>query len=368
MARPKRKKKERAERLHREPIVREVARILETGTPTKFRYESACRHGLRASFCMDGLKWDAADERARQIVTLALHRIGASLRPTWSIGQPQRDATREYFYCRHCQAFMPEGNSSPWCGEQCREARWIIEWKRGSAADDVARREALRSVFGASAEPSSGRAERKCKGCDKAFVPNQRGQRFCSNPCARHHVKSTWLRESKPCAICSTPFMAHLETSLYCSAPCVAEGERRVRRAWMAKKRAQHDKTCAICSKAFLTSRLDRIYCGDECAAEGVRRKNRAYKKARRELRPSREQVKCMHCHEFFEPGASGNIGRFCGGLCRGRAWREQRRAVGALAQMAEAASGQAADIPRSNSLAKGDSILHGLNCSAIER
>lgn len=41
MARAKRKRKARAERLHREPIVREVARILATGTPTKFRYESA---------------------------------------------------------------------------------------------------------------------------------------------------------------------------------------------------------------------------------------------------------------------------------------------------------------------------------------
>lgn len=342
MARPKRKKKEQAERLHREPIVREVARILETGTPTKFRYESACRHGLRASFCMDGLKWEAADERARQIVTLALHRIGASLRPTWSIGQPQRDATREYFYCRHCQGFMPEGSSSPWCSEQCREARWIIDWKRGSAADDVARREALRTVFGASAEPSSGRAERTCKGCAKAFVPNERGQRFCSNPCARHHVKSTWLRESKPCAICSTPFMAHLETSLYCSPPCVAEGARRVNRVRMAKKRPRHDKTCAICSKAFSTTRLDRIYCGDECAAEGVRRKHRAYKKATRERRPSREPVRCMHCHELFEPAASGNIGRYCGNTCRGRAYRAARRA----ADLAEAAYRRAQGLP----------------------
>lgn len=322
MARPKRKKKERAERLHREPIVREVARILATGTPTKFRYESACRHGLRSSFCMDGMKWDAADERARQIVTLALHRIGASLRPTWSIGQPQRDGNREYFYCRHCQGYMPEGNSSPWCGEQCREARRIIDWKRGSAADDVARRAALRSVFGASAEPSSGRAERACKECGKAFSPSYRSQRFCSNLCVGRHNKSLWLREPRACAICATTFMAHLETSLYCSAPCVAEGGRRASRVRMAKKRPRHDKTCAICAKAFSTSRLDRIYCGDECAAEGVRRKHRAYKLA-----------------------------------------KKQR-----AAELAKAASGQAAALPRSNSLAKGDSILHGLNGSAIER
>lgn len=282
MARPKRKRKERAERLHREPIVREVARILEAGTPTKFRYESACRHGLRAGFCMDGLKWEAADQRARQIVTLALHRIGASLRPTWSIGQPQRDGNREYFYCRLCQGFIPEGNDRPWCSNECREALHMADWKSARRSDDAARQTAIRTVLTGGAEPAPVRVERACKGCGKAYLPKEKHQRFCTQLCATHHISTTKFKESQPCAICATPFMA-ASNALYCSAVCIGEAHRRQHKAARAERRVWHTLTCVICSGTFSSNWSIRVYCGLECVAEAGRRKVRARRAARRE-------------------------------------------------------------------------------------
>ncbi len=281
MARPKRKKKERAERLHREPIVREVARILEAGTPTKFRYESACRHGLRAGFCLDGLKWDAADQRARQIVVLALHRIGASLRPTWSIGQPQRDGTREYFYCRHCQGFIPEGNDRPWCSNECREGVHMSDWKRARRSDDSARQTAIRTVMTRGAEPAPVRLDRTCKGCGKAFILKEKHQRYCTQVCAARHVNATKFKESQPCAICATPFMA-AANALYCSAPCIAEATRRSHKAARARRRVWHTLTCAICSGTFSSNWPNRAYCGAECAAEAHRRAHRERMRAKK--------------------------------------------------------------------------------------
>ena len=87
MARSKRRKKARRERLHREPIVREVARLLATGQPTQWRWTSEARHGLRSAMCLKGVAWEVADKRAEEIVMLARYRLGLSLYPTWSQAQ-----------------------------------------------------------------------------------------------------------------------------------------------------------------------------------------------------------------------------------------------------------------------------------------
>lgn len=129
MARPKRKRKARAERLHREPVVRRVADVLLTGEPTRWRWVSACRHGIRAALCELGYRngnptispWEQADRLAEEIVTAARHRIGLSRLPvSWRETQGEPYTSRVFYYCGSCSGHMPEGSDVPWCSEECR--------------------------------------------------------------------------------------------------------------------------------------------------------------------------------------------------------------------------------------------------------
>ena len=49
----------------RRSLISSVAIILDKGEPTRFRFESACRHGLRARYCIKGWPWVEADRLRR---------------------------------------------------------------------------------------------------------------------------------------------------------------------------------------------------------------------------------------------------------------------------------------------------------------
>ncbi|WP_295135702.1 hypothetical protein [uncultured Reyranella sp.] len=288
MARAKRKKKERARRLHQEPIVRAIARILDAGTPTKFRWESACRHGLRGAYCMKGWKWKEADEQAAKIITLALHRIGSGIRPTWRVAQLD-PREHEYHSCKGCGGYMGP-SPVPYCSRECGHRLWSRNYL--SRLDDANRARAMRVALTGGAELPRPPEERLCRRCRKPFPlsPHHRRQLFCSHACSQHAALGRL--EMRDCIVCAEPFKPSANNQMACNLRC--------QRA--ARMRSQR--------------------------------------------RPSRERAKCLHCHEFFDLATTGIPAAYCGNLCRGRAKRARLRAEAAqkswdesqMAKIAEAA------------------------------
>ncbi len=237
MARAKRKRREQARRLHQEPIIRRVAEILATGTPTKWRWESACRRGVRAALCLKGWKWDVADDRASRIVSLALHRLGAGARPTWRVAaldeRQQRVGEVEYQFCRRCGGRQEPGSSSPWCSRECwrgeREALRFVQSRR----DDEIAAATRAAIFGAGVAPLP--RGNRCRQCSKQFVPTgDRSQRYCSYRCFRAAGPRVPMKD---CLVCASPFRGQSNARLYCSPACVAEGGRRKLMARRAGRR-----------------------------------------------------------------------------------------------------------------------------------
>jgi hypothetical protein len=81
------RRERRLKKAERKQAVDRVASILKRGEPTRFAFEAACRHDLRAQMCLAGMAWSRADATAAEIVSEALARIGAQ-RPSFEQGQP----------------------------------------------------------------------------------------------------------------------------------------------------------------------------------------------------------------------------------------------------------------------------------------
>lgn len=273
MARPKKRKREQQRRLHQEPIVREVARLLDTGTPTKFRWESACRQGLRSAMCLKGMKWDVADDRAGRIVTLALHRIGSGLRPSWQMGQPE-PRQREYYFCQTCGGRLDAENSGrPWCSDTCRNTVMLRERYQGERLEDAARRKATRVILtGGSERVRFERVERRCHHCETLFTPSNPQRRFCSRLCSARAGKF----KPRDCLICAKPFSPNKEDShLYCGEKCATEAYNRQRRQLWASRAKVNTLTCKVCAQPFTSTRSRTVTCSEVCHAEHDRRRAR---------------------------------------------------------------------------------------------
>lgn len=259
MARRKRKKNATRRRLHQEPIVREVARLLDTGTPTKYRWSSDAHHGLRAAMCLKGEKWARADSMAGQIVTLALHRIGCSHRPSWQDGQPDAQEV-EYSYCCSCGGFMVGGNDRPWCSLECYRTKKERDRYAANLRADEARRRATRVILTGGTETAQAPLERLCRKCGKLFEPTDADKRYCSRSCAAKRVKY----RARECLSCAAPFQPHQHKQITCGPACWEELNSRRRREQRIKK--SYEKSCKICGRAFTGRRSTAVLCGrDEC-------------------------------------------------------------------------------------------------------
>ncbi len=328
MARKKRKKNHQRP-VHREPIVREVARLLQTGTPTHWRFTSEARHGLRAAMCLKGTPWAIADKRAEEIVTLARHRIGLSLFPTWSQVQGAAPETREYFFCASCGGFMQRGADRPWCSDECREAlkeRRRTDHKRRA---DEARQRAVRVVLtGGAAEPPADYT-RACRGCGKLFKPgpNKRRQRYCGHSCSAKRPKYF----SRPCLVCAEPFQPWHHTQLTCGPACSREKPRATARA--GRNTRTIEKTCVVCGNGFTTTRKLAVACSPECREAAYYRHKRAYAERLKAKRAQRTiERECVVCGSTF--AAQHPNSRICSERCRNERYpygwpgREVRKAL----------------------------------------
>lgn len=270
------RKRNKVRRLHQEPIVREVARLLDTGRPTKFRWASECRYGLRAALCLKGHKWERADKLASSIVELALHRIGSSLRPSIAVAQAE-PLPIEYWYCACCGGYMDGGQDRPWCGEECRRA--LKESGRAATLRkaDEARSRATRIILTGNAGRPARALDRLCRKCGKLFAlkPGHPNKRYCGSRCAALSEKFP----PKDCLVCADPFRPHQYKQLTCGPVCAAVATHR--RRLVAPLPFQ--KPCAICGQPFKPTRSTSRQCSDECRHEAHLRQARACTQRKRQ-------------------------------------------------------------------------------------
>ncbi|QDY69812.1 hypothetical protein [Qingshengfaniella alkalisoli] len=90
----------------------------EDRVPTLLAHEGNLRHSVRSALCLQGWKWESADEIARDLVQAALDRVGAK-RPTWLQGQ--REFEERFINrtrCKICHFQLPEGRRV-FCSSEC---------------------------------------------------------------------------------------------------------------------------------------------------------------------------------------------------------------------------------------------------------
>lgn len=205
-------------RLHRDPIVRRVAAILEMGRPTRFAFEGACRHGLRAArLCGSSTTWRAADKFAALVVELALHRLGAT-RPTWAQGQPELVDRLDRWTCLTCGGLLDVDTRWRYCSDECK----AIGVGRSVEARLKADADAARLAFWA-ARARGECPERACDHCGEAFrltIEGSRGvlQRYCSRAC---WLASKVVDRTRTCPVCRQTFRYKYKRQVYCSAACL---------------------------------------------------------------------------------------------------------------------------------------------------
>lgn len=178
MAKPRRANGHKNDTRH---TVRLVAKILASGEPTIFRWESWCRYTLRGTMCLQGQSWTRSDAIAADIVRKALDLLNVQ-RPPWLWGQREyaQDSigTRVSFtHCLHCGTKLPEGRPKfcgGGCGDRYRQAFQTAEFHVLARARALAYLQAKRDR----ADPT------QCETCGAWFKPAGEKQRFCSRQCS----------------------------------------------------------------------------------------------------------------------------------------------------------------------------------------
>jgi hypothetical protein len=170
-----------AERMAFQSLVKAVAERLETGEPTVFRFEAELRHHLRSSWCLEGMRWCKADEKAEAVILLAFRFLKA-VRPTWLEGQ---QITKGTLFCANesCAVALRIDAQSVYCSETCRNVQSSRVWERRQAPQKLRLRERLANErWAAKQEP------RLCPGCEQLFQPRFRDkpdytQKYCDHHC-----------------------------------------------------------------------------------------------------------------------------------------------------------------------------------------
>ncbi|HEU5018357.1 MAG TPA: hypothetical protein VFT69_10355 [Pseudolabrys sp.] len=182
----------------RRALIEAVADVLRKGEPTRFAFESACRHGLRSALCLSGWPWGLADVLAAHVVGRALDQLGAK-RPTWIQGQPEYTqfgvTAIERIRCINCGARLPEDHRkfcSKFCGANYRERMARID----NRAAVNARKRAWEAARAAQ------QPERPCEECGSPFRPKNPRGRFCSIRCRNIH--NAQLARETPWGKCTT--------------------------------------------------------------------------------------------------------------------------------------------------------------------
>lgn len=218
---------------------------------SKFEFEGACRHGLRAALCLKGHSWARADHEAAMLVEEALRQIGA-VRPSWDEGQREYSEPREN--CAWCGVLVPEEilntgkRHQNYCCTECARAalthRRLVDSRRESSAYKDAFDILQRSE-----------QSRKCELCGKSYRPLFGSGKFCSMECSS---ESQATRPTLKCEECGTSFTARLshgKRARFCSPACkTAHGHDE-----------QYEKQCLACGQTFRAKLQRAEFCSRSC-------------------------------------------------------------------------------------------------------
>lgn len=246
-------------------VVSRLAETLNDFRLTKFEHEAACRHGLRAAFCLQGHSWSQADHEAALLVNEALKSIGA-VRPSFDEGQIYYTVGRDY--CARCFAPM-EGAIGRFCSPECARAVLLEIGQAHEVQTARIVRGAAHFVYRHSKE------KRICEECGRGFYPNGcKPQRFCSRKCG-----SSVLRKVTEaiCEGCGKEFLQPKPGQRCCSQRCAGIVVAKQR----AKKVAGSIGVCVECGSEFQArSEKSTAYCSGNCHSRACKRRTRAKKKA----------------------------------------------------------------------------------------
>lgn len=244
---------------------------LERWRLSPFEREGECRNGIRATLCLQGHGWDAADAAASDLVSEALRRIGAE-RPSWQEGQWFYTTPREQ--CARCGRDVDDVDQARGfrhCSPECARAHKLF------MSGQVPASHALRAAASWQ-DRLAGTPTIECRHCAKPFKFRVRGssrERYCSLEC-NYAARGLPL---PPCAWCGQPFVPSRRKTRCCSLTCA--NFLRVK----AYRQTAPELTCPVCQTKFRARSERNLYCGDAC-----------HRVARRAQERARYRAKGFHC------------------------------------------------------------------------
>ena len=250
----------------RDAMIDATIAILDRWHASKFQFEGACRHGVRAGLCLDGFSYGAADQWSAAIVGEALRRIGA-VRPSWQEGQPEHTqdgyAPVERVTCEHCGRLLTD-KTRPWqrfCSKVCRVA---AKERRIKTQQDLCSAAERKAILAASRQAMRDAAElrntKACAHCGVIFRADRPRVMFCSKRC----VSASLALPEKPCTHCGRMFQPDAWYRKFCSPDCSHAATRK-------PPKVVATKTCAWCGTEFTPKDRRQMYCTKKCTKAASR-------------------------------------------------------------------------------------------------
>lgn len=91
---------------------------------TPLAYEALFRRVIRSELCLQGWRWQAADDAARAVVSVVLFALQAK-RPSWNEGQREHTieggALIERILCARCHKRLPDDRPK-FCSDLCKSS------------------------------------------------------------------------------------------------------------------------------------------------------------------------------------------------------------------------------------------------------
>jgi len=226
--------------------------VLRGWTQSPFEREGSVRAGLRAALCLEGARWDQADNEAERVIDECFRRMGVE-RPSWMDGQ--RNHVDRGDFCLRCGRPMADdavtgGRLPLFCSDICATAALAARENDELILRNEVRKEAKRLVARES------KPAKVCAQCGKLFHPaipwgeGYRKQLYCSHNCANIAKED---KTTIACTTCGKTFSTKRSAnSLYCSRVC--------------KHAATFSKSCIVCGSSFDAKTRDALYCSRRCS------------------------------------------------------------------------------------------------------
>lgn len=236
----------------RQHLIQAVVQVLSDWRCSPFENEGATRAGLRSAFCLEGHRWEMADQEASEIIADGLRLLGAE-RPSWAQGQREYVEPREN--CRWCAVPLPEEEYGGlrrgyFCSAECgRQAILHRDLKTTNRNDRVA--VAAHAIVAREAQPSL--ACEQCGKLFKQFTRTATDQRYCSHNCHQQSRRTIPVRECRTCGKDFRPKSVAGKAALYCSVICVY------------RRPLPNRRDCAVCNSPFAPGHEKSLFCSEKC-------------------------------------------------------------------------------------------------------